>query len=705
VTFSGNVSTQGGDINVFADSITVSTTTGPATLSTRHLYSASADPATAPSAGDSGSINFGSTKVSTGIITDAANASPIVITSLLHGLATGDTITISGVKGNTAANGSWRVDVIDENTFSLIGSAGDGTYTPSFGTWTSLQFGAGTSIVIGSASGSMGTAGLFSQADSGFSAGAINLLVSQNAGAGTGPGYDFPVLPKIDTTNTGITLNAATIMGGAVTINAAASSLHVNSAAPTSNTATLVQTGINFIENFSIIGGVAVSTATATVNLGAASSIIASSLTATATATSDSESVPIAIKLGVAVAIDNTTATVNVNGHITTTGDTFIQSNAVNTLEAIAIAGGNLKGAGAAVAVGVENSTSAATVGAGGVLNVGGGLTVQSTTVNNEAIDAQTTTGDDGNVGVSAGIAYVNDGTTAAMNGTATVAGDANILATETTNGVVQPKYFFILSLFSGVGAAAGVGSDDTGDLLLNLQGALTTTLLNKVGSLVSSKANSQQQDGQQSQGQAPSFQAAAAAAVDVELNTATATVGPGAVLEAAGNITVDSNVNDSPGVTAYSSISQPSTGNTGSQTSDPTKFDGSVAVAVGEYTNTANSSIGAGATVDAGASLSVTSEALNDYQLLFGINLYQAATQTPTDTTSQQGANDVTVNPNDIVQVDDNHNGPGNVGDWYQYIGHSFPAQRRSDHPRFLPTLALDRPRRPLGGQGKERR
>ena len=75
------------------------------------------------------------TRTDSGAITGATNASPIVITSAAHGLTTGTLVTISGVLGNTAANGTFTVTVIDPNTFSLQGSTGNGAYT-SGGTWT-----------------------------------------------------------------------------------------------------------------------------------------------------------------------------------------------------------------------------------------------------------------------------------------------------------------------------------------------------------------------------------------------------------------------------------------------------------------------------------------------------------------------------------------------------------------------------------------
>ena len=69
-----------------------------------------------------------------GTITNATNASPIVVTSAGHGLSTGTRVTIAGVLGNTAANGDFNATVIDANTFSLDGTTGNSAYT-SGGTW------------------------------------------------------------------------------------------------------------------------------------------------------------------------------------------------------------------------------------------------------------------------------------------------------------------------------------------------------------------------------------------------------------------------------------------------------------------------------------------------------------------------------------------------------------------------------------------
>lgn len=73
-------------------------------------------------------------RLDTGSVTGATNASPIVITSANHGLQTGTRVNVENVGGNTAANGYWTITRIDANTFSLDGSTGNGAYT-SGGTW------------------------------------------------------------------------------------------------------------------------------------------------------------------------------------------------------------------------------------------------------------------------------------------------------------------------------------------------------------------------------------------------------------------------------------------------------------------------------------------------------------------------------------------------------------------------------------------
>jgi hypothetical protein len=84
--------------------------------------------------------------LSSRVVTDASNASPIVITLAgtagLFNLATGNRVRIAGVTGNTAANGDWTMTKIGTATyttqFSLNGSTGNGAYV-SGGTCTALM--------------------------------------------------------------------------------------------------------------------------------------------------------------------------------------------------------------------------------------------------------------------------------------------------------------------------------------------------------------------------------------------------------------------------------------------------------------------------------------------------------------------------------------------------------------------------------------
>ncbi len=71
-------------------------------------------------------------------ITGATNATPIVITIASHNLTDGDQVTIAGVLGNTAANGTWVIASVTTNTFGLVTSVGNGAYT-SGGTCTRLS--------------------------------------------------------------------------------------------------------------------------------------------------------------------------------------------------------------------------------------------------------------------------------------------------------------------------------------------------------------------------------------------------------------------------------------------------------------------------------------------------------------------------------------------------------------------------------------
>src|SRR5574344_2062788 len=63
------------------------------------------------------------------VVSNATNATPIVVTAVGHGFLTGDKVYISGVGGNTAANGVFTITKIGDDTFSLNGSVGNGAFS------------------------------------------------------------------------------------------------------------------------------------------------------------------------------------------------------------------------------------------------------------------------------------------------------------------------------------------------------------------------------------------------------------------------------------------------------------------------------------------------------------------------------------------------------------------------------------------------
>jgi len=71
-------------------------------------------------------------------IDSSTNATPIVVTDVGHGLATGDYVVITSHATNTSANGTWKVTKVTADTFSLDGSVGVGIGAGT-GSWAQID--------------------------------------------------------------------------------------------------------------------------------------------------------------------------------------------------------------------------------------------------------------------------------------------------------------------------------------------------------------------------------------------------------------------------------------------------------------------------------------------------------------------------------------------------------------------------------------
>jgi len=74
-------------------------------------------------------LNVWDLKTNAITITDATNASPIVVTAASHGFSDDDIVIVHDVAGNTAANGTFKVANKTTNTLELYGSTGNAAYT------------------------------------------------------------------------------------------------------------------------------------------------------------------------------------------------------------------------------------------------------------------------------------------------------------------------------------------------------------------------------------------------------------------------------------------------------------------------------------------------------------------------------------------------------------------------------------------------
>ncbi|HHV64893.1 MAG TPA: hypothetical protein GXX46_07465, partial [Peptococcaceae bacterium] len=485
-------------------------------------------------------------------------------------------------------------------------------------------------------------------------------------------------------------LDGAHIQGGVVTLTAISDNTVIFSdivpgeGGPTED-ALLdwgIETGIEFLEEFSLIGGVAISKATSLITLGVGSQIFALSLLAESLAYIDARTAPFGLGAGVAVAIGESEAQINIKGKITTSGNCTLRSLADNTILANGSASTAIGGVAVGVAVSVLNSKSYVLAADSSEFSVGGSLTLEAKTIDRNCTMGVSATGPDGKLGAAVAVSYEYGDTQAYLDGKADVTGNITVNALMEKQKI-NSSVVGIPTTRNGVNAAAGVNTNCQNDILAETK----SKILGKVKSFIwgglkdlvgkkSEEANDKTGD------QTRAFEMAAAVAVYSDTNLVKARIGnPEAAQKAAvqskGFITVNAKAESQPYMIAIATVKEPAdtsnppaggSGNPAGGSEDATgvKFAGSAAVAIGMFTNEVVSYVGKGSAVDAAKDLTVKAEALNEYDFAYGQNIIEIWNKVFTSTDDGRQ----TVVTDDIIEVKEGHSAGGEAGNLYKYIG-----------------------------------
>ena len=517
-----------------------------------------------------------------------------------------------------------------------------------------------------------------------------------------GANQGFLGFANLDYNRTSITVGTAEIRGGDVELTTHSDTAHFvaipdyEGAGEFFNSA--YDTGLAVLENFSAFAGYSFSESVAHINLGtnddaAGPTVIrANNFTAHSKGIAGAKSSPLGIAVGVAIARAKTHSVVNLHDvNLQATEDVVIRSSSSQTAFSQADVEGK-KGVSAAVAVSIIDSNTIANVSGSSQLTVGGDLFVQADNIDQLTNMARSVSGGDGRVGLAVAI-DVEDGTTnAILDGSANVSGNINVTSISDKTGINQSKFFAIFPAeASGVEAAAGTGTNETGDLLKDLQGqakakAGNTALAKKAAKKLPKVVTDFLDDRDDSID--PKFQFAAGVAIEIDTNSATSRIGHDAAdvsadIEADGTITVSTVVNASPKVVANSSSewkegqktleaeNLSSDELTETDTVKQPDYAVSISLAYGDYQNDANATIAQGSHVDSKNEIQVNAAALSeiDPQSLFGANLVAPFLEDNLAPKFETTSGLQILNFGDTVRVPDNHLSQAEPG-VYKYLG-----------------------------------
>ncbi|MFA5537243.1 MAG: hypothetical protein WDA53_08750, partial [Bacillota bacterium] len=449
----------------------------------------------------------------------------------------------------------------------------------------------------------------------------------------------------------------------------------------------IIEKALGAIEGFSLIGGVSVSQATSLISLGENTLIEADNFAAQSSTYIKAAAAPTAIAVGVAVGVGIADAQVILKGKIITAEDCKIESLADNTLSVKGASGG-IAGLSAGVAVSILQSNSKVSAENSSDLQVGGDLTLRANTIDRNYTLASSTSGDDGKVGLAIAVSVENGMTEAFLAGKADVAGNIMVEALMTEEETDKGK---------GIYAVAGANTSSSGQVSGDMKTAITDRI-KAIGKNIGGKvfnyiigrtAEAKEKTGTDTK--VTPFELAAATAVYVDNNTVTARISEGAEVKSRGFLTVHARAENQPHVVATGSAeekdesgggqnpgggSAPGGGGagpdpdpkpgTGADSEDGTKFAGAAAIAVGIYNNQVSAYISKDARVDAAKALTVNAEYINDYELIYGVELLEYLYGE--FLTSDDGIK--TIKKDQIVGVKDGYSAGGEAGNLYQYLG-----------------------------------
>ena len=485
---------------------------------------------------------------------------------------------------------------------------------------------------------------------------------------------------------------------------------------------------IESVKGLSVIVAVSDSTSIATISIGQTAVIEAANFVATTNADARVTPSPFAV-LGLAVSVGmvNTTSTVTIEGTIITTGDLTVSANAFNKADVVAqvLPSSAKSGNAIAAAVSVINSNATAHVTDAAILTVGNNLSVISETLDRERVLARAVSGLDGKRALTLALSLGHGYTYAFLDGTADVGGDIEVYALqhkEKINTEVKiagyigyiPGVPKAPQVVSGVKAYSAVGQSSTGNLLTDLSattknaekaGAVGgakfayakysawkgdsppgwlsqkfTAIKTKVQSVSKSASDwfSSTRLGKYLAKPGPVKDQTLAVAVAVDGKDVAARIGDGvttdgssgANVQANGSIIILAKLESRPDLSAVAKSTNSSLPTEKIKVADSGQGGG---IVVGIYNNTANATISGDAEVDAGETLTVQADVLNqiDPSSLWGANLITPFTENSNATYTNTKTGLTLVNPGETVDIDSTPGGgKGDLGSRYKFKG-----------------------------------